>query len=129
VLELFPEQRLTVPVVPESKVKALAPVEVIVPAPANPKAVAEVVMVSSEATPVNAPAVETFNPPEEVTAKVPVELPIATLPVPVVAILTLEAPDVPKLVVPDEDKVVKAPVEGVVAPIAVELIPVAVVVK
>jgi hypothetical protein len=42
VLALFPVPRLTVPVVPESSVKALVPVEVIVPAPANPKAVAEV---------------------------------------------------------------------------------------
>ena len=54
---------------------------------------------------------------------------MATLPVPEVAIFTLEAPAVPRLVVPEEESVVKAPVEAVVAPIAVELIPVAVVLK
>src|SRR6267154_3116833 len=74
-------------------------------------------MVSSVATPVSAPVVETFNPPEEVSANVPVELPIATVPVPVVAIVTLDAPAVAKFVAPVELSVVKAPVPGVVEPI------------
>ena len=59
----------------------------------------------------------------------PVALPIATLPVLVVAIFTSAAPAVPRLVVPVEESVVKAPVEGVVAPIAVLLMPVAVTLK
>jgi hypothetical protein len=64
----------------------------------------------------------TFNPPEEVRAKVPVALPIDTVPVPVVAIVTLEAPAFAKSVVPVEVRVVNFPVEAVVAPIEVELI-------
>jgi hypothetical protein len=129
VLALFPVPKLTMPVVPESKVKAFAPVEVIVPAPAKPKAVAEVEMVSIEATPVNAPPVVTFSPPLDVNWKVPVALPILTFPVPVVAMLTFEAPDVARLVVPVEVKFVNVPAAAVVAPIAVLLIPVEVVLK
>jgi hypothetical protein len=61
VLALLPVPRFTVPVVPESKVKALTPVEVMVPAPAKPRAVAEVAIVSIEATPVNAPQLRHSN--------------------------------------------------------------------
>jgi len=74
-------------------------------------------------------AVVTFKPPEDVRPKVPVVLPIAVFPVPVVAMFTLDAPVVPKEVAPEEERVVNAPVDGVVAPMAVELIPVAVVLK
>lgn len=81
VLALFPVAKLTIPVVPESRVIAEEVVEDIVPAPAKVIAVAEVEMVSIEATPVNAPAVVTFKPPEEVKEKVPVALPMAVLPV------------------------------------------------
>ncbi len=80
----LPEPILQVEAAPPVRVRALAPVAATVPAPAKVKVVAEVVMVSSEATPVNAPAVETFSPPLDVNANVPVELPTATLPVPVV---------------------------------------------
>ena len=100
----------------------LAPVEEIVPAPAKVKAVAEVAIVSREATPVRVPPVVTFRPPDEVRAKVPVALPMATVPVPVVAMVTAEAPAVARLVAPLLDRVVKAPVEGVEAPMVVELI-------
>ena len=48
-------------------------------------------MVSMEATPVKAPPVVTFNPPVLVKAKVPLALPTAIFPVPVV----------PKLSIPD----------------------------
>ncbi|MDE1824741.1 MAG: hypothetical protein KGH74_05625, partial [Candidatus Micrarchaeota archaeon] len=48
------------------------------------RAVEEVVMVSREDTPVSAPRVVTFNPPDEARENVPVELPTATLPVLVV---------------------------------------------
>ena len=117
------------PVVPVSRVSEFAPVADIVPTPANVRSVAVTPIVSREITPVSAPSVETFNPPFEVTAKVPVALPIATFPVPVVAIFTSDAPEVPRFVVPVDERVVKAPVDGVVAPIAVLLIPVAVAVK
>jgi hypothetical protein len=66
---------------------------------------------------VTTPAVVTLKL-EEIKARVPPEFPIAVLPV-----------DEPRVVAPDEDRVVKAPVEVVVAPMAVELIPVEVVVK
>ena len=52
----------------------------------------------------------------------PVVLPIATVPVPVVAIVTLEAPVLARSVVPVEVKVVNLPVLAVVAPIGVEFI-------
>jgi hypothetical protein len=80
-------------------------------------------------TPVRAPRVETFRPPFDVNAKVPVALPRTIFPVPVVAIFTSDAPEVPRFVVPVDDKVVNAPVDGVVAPIAVLFIPVDVVLK
>lgn len=117
------------PVVPESRVIEEDVVEEIVPAPAKVKAVAEVAIVSIEATPVRAPPVVTFNPPLEASANVPVELPTVTFPVPVVAIVTLLAPAVAIFVAPVEDNVVNAPVDAVVAPIAVLFIPVAVVLK
>ena len=81
VFALFPVPKFTVPVVPESKVKADVVVDDIVPVPAKVKAVAEVPMVSIDATPVNAPPVVTFSPPEDVKAKVPVPFPIAVFPV------------------------------------------------
>jgi len=108
---------------PALKARVLAPVEEIVPAPAKVRAVAEVAMVSIEATPVRAPAVETFSPPEaEINWKVPVVLPMVVVPVPVVAIVTFEAPALAKSVAPVEVSVVNLPVEAVVAPIVVELI-------
>ena len=64
------------------------------------------------------PAVDTLKL-EPITWKVPVALPIV--------VLTPE-PEA-KVVVPVDDKVVNAPVEAVVAPIAVLLIPVDVVLK
>ena len=81
VLALFPVPRFTVPVVPESTVKAVTVVDEIVPAPANVRLVAFTPIVSIEATPVSAPPVVTFNPPFEVKAKVPVALPIEVFPV------------------------------------------------
>ena len=100
----------------------------MVPAPAKVKAEEVTPIVSTEATPVRAPPVVTFNP-LLVNARVPVPFPMATFPDPAVSMFTLTAPVVPRLVVPVEVKVVKAPVEAVVAPMAVELIPVPVVVK
>lgn len=129
VLELFPVPKLTVPVVPESSVRSFAPVVKIEPAPAKVRSVAVTPIVSSEITPDRAPRVVTFNPPFDVRANVPVALPIVIFPVPVVAIFTSEAPNVPRFVVPDDERVVNAPVDGVVAPIAVLFIPVAVVLK
>ena len=109
--------RLRAPVAPPLKAKVLAPVEAMVPAPAKVRAVALVAIVSSEATPLKAPPVETLSPPALVRAKLPVALPIATVPVPVVAMVTLEAPAVAKFVTPLELRVVKAPVPGVPEPI------------
>jgi hypothetical protein len=86
-------------------------------------------MVSREATPVRAPEVETFRPPDEVRAKLPVALPMATVPLPVVAMVTLEAPALARSVAPVEVRVVNLPEAAVVAPIWVALIPVAVVLK
>ena len=59
-----------------------------VPPLAKVKAVAETAMVSMDATPVKAPPVVTFSPPLLVKAKVPVALPMAVFPVPVVLMLT-----------------------------------------
>lgn len=56
--------RFKTPEAPPSKLSAFAPVEETAPAPAKVKAVAEVAIVSIEATPVSAPAVETFSPVE-----------------------------------------------------------------
>lgn len=75
------------------------------------------------------PAVFTDHVPSPVNANVPVLLPIATFPVPAVAIFTSLAPVVAMLVVPVEVSVVNLPVEAVVAPIAVVFIPVEVVFK
>jgi len=120
---------LTCPVVPASKARLVpAPVETA-PAPTKPRAVAETEMVSMEATPVRAPAVLALRPPLEISCKVPVALPMVVLPVPVVAILTAETPAVPRLVMPEEVRVVKAPVLAMVAPTAVLLMPVVVVLK
>jgi len=58
VFALLPVATLTVPVVPESIVKA--PALVIVPFPANPNAVAETEMVSSEETEESAPLLITM---------------------------------------------------------------------
>src|SRR3989338_2056023 len=80
---------LTAPEVPASKASAEVPPAATDPAPAKVKAVAEVAMVSIEATPVKAPPVVTFNPPADVKANVPVALPITISPV-----------EVPRLVVP-----------------------------
>jgi hypothetical protein len=51
---------------------------------------------------------------EPVRAKVPVVLPIPTVPVPVVAMVTFEAPVVAKLVVPVEVRLVNDPAAAVV---------------
>jgi hypothetical protein len=125
---LLPSPTYTDPVVPESSVaepvdpevkERFAPVPVVIlPAPLNPREVALVEIVSSEETPVSAPPVETFNPPLLITWNVPLELPMVVFPL-------LEA----KVVVPVDDNVVNAPVEALVAPIAVLLIPVLVVLK
>ncbi len=128
IFELAPVPRLTVPVVPESRVSAFEPVDAIVPFAAKVSPVPEVVMVSSDMTPDSAPPVVTLNP-VDVKERLPLELPTATFPVPVVATFTSDAPDVPRFVVPLDDNVVNAPVDGVAKPIAVELIPVDVVVK
>lgn len=80
---VVPESTVTAPVVPEVKAKALPAADVIEPVPAKPSAVAEVEMVSMEATPVKAPPVVTFRPPLEAIAKVPVVLPMVILLVPV----------------------------------------------
>ena len=121
VLALFPVPKLTLPVAPESNVIAETVVEEIVPAPAKVKAVAETEIVSIEATPVKAPPVVTFNPPFEVTAKVPVGLPITTFPV---EVPTLVAPDPEefklRLVAPVKVKVVADKAE-VVPPVAEKL--------
>ena len=109
--------KFNAPEAPPSTFIALAPVEVTVPAPANVNAVAETPTVSIDTIPVNAPLVVTFSPPLDVKANVPVAFPIEVFPVPVVAMLTLLAPLVPKFVNPVEDKVVKAPVFGVPEPI------------
>lgn len=114
--------RLRAAVAPAVSARALAPVELMVPAPAKVRAVALVAIVSIEATPVKAPPVVTFRPPDEVKANVPVALPMATVPVPVVAMVTLEAPALARSVTPVEVRVVNLPVEAVVAPIVVELI-------
>lgn len=81
---LVPVPKFTIPVVPESSVSAFAPAEVILPAPANPNAVADTEIVSTEATPVSAPAAVTFNPPFDVKANVPDAFPSERLLVPVV---------------------------------------------
>jgi hypothetical protein len=118
VFALLPVPKLTLPVVPESSVNAEEVVDLIVPAPAKVNPVAEVAIVSIEATPVKAPPVETFNPPVLMTWNVPLELPMTVLPE-VVA----------RFVAPVEVKAVNVPTAAVVAPIAVLLIPVDVVVK
>jgi hypothetical protein len=119
VLELLPVPKFTVPEVPESIFMAFAPVELIVASFAKTKEVGETRIVFIEATPVKAPAVVILSPPFEINENVPVALPIAVLPVPVVAILTLDAPTVARLVIPSEDSVVNAPVDAPSVPIAV----------
>ena len=64
VLAATPVPIRTEPVVPESRVKVFAPVVVNDPAPAKVKPVADVEIVSIDATPVNAPPELTFNPDE-----------------------------------------------------------------
>lgn len=76
---------------------------------------------SIEATPVKAPAVETFNPPFEVRANVPVALPITTLPVEVPMLVAPEPVVFKfKLVVPVM-LVVVAEIAEVVPPVAEKL--------
>lgn len=108
VFALLPVARLTVPVVPVSKVTAPVVPEVsesavpaplvMAPVPAKPSEVAEVEIVSIEATPVSAPPVVTFKPPLDARAKVPVALPMVMLFVPVPSDtaplpLSVKAPD------------------------------------
>ena len=113
--------RFRAPLAPPFRLRALAPVELMVPAPAKVRAVALVAIVSSEATPVRAPAVETFRPPELVRAKVPVALPMATEPVLVeVAMLVLPAPELLRL--SGAPRIVTVPV---VLPILLPAVPVA----
>src|SRR5512143_1767156 len=71
----------TRPVVPASSVRLVPAPVVIAPVPANPKAVADVAMVSMDETPVNAPPV-TLRPVDE-RENVPVPLPMVTFPLPV----------------------------------------------
>ena len=96
---LVPESTVTAPVVPEVNDRSVPAAEVMPPRPANPRAVAEVEMVSIEATPVKAPPVVTFKPPFEVRAKVPVALPTAVFPVPEVLMLTVAASVAPAVAV------------------------------
>jgi len=117
IFALFPVPKLTVPVVPESKVIPEVVVEDIVPAPAKVNAVALVVIVSIEATPVKAPAVVTFRPPLDVKAKVPEELPIAVFEVPDVFIFAVP----PDTVSPAEP--VNNPAEVIVPLPLVEIFP------
>ena len=125
------EPMLISPVVPASRLMAVAAVdtEMVGAVPVKVRAVEDVLMVSRLATPVRAPPVETLSPPLEMSWKVPVAFPMVVAPVPVVAMLTADAPAVARLVMPLDERVVKAPVEVVVAPMAVALIPVAVVLK
>ncbi len=113
---LVPESTETAPVEPEVKDKAVPAPEVMAPEPAKPKLVAEVEMVSNEATPVKAPPVETFKP-VELRAKVPVALPILVLLVPVVLMLAVP----PETVKPAEP--VKRPAEVMVPEPEVEMLP------
>src|SRR6266702_1118031 len=102
------------------------------PTPANPKLVAEVVMVSKEATPDTAPPVVTFNPPLEVNANVPVPLPIAVLAVPDVLILAAPTTVNPpfavrspvEVKVPAPVRLAPAAVKAVVPPGARRMLPV-----
>lgn len=98
VLALLPVPRFTAPVVPESRVMAEVVVDLIVPSAAKVKALAEVAIVSIEATPVKAPVVDTLSPPLEAIASVPVVLPRVTLLVPVPR---ATAPEPFKVNVPD----------------------------
>ena len=66
--------------------------------------------------------------PAPLAARVNVEPVIEAAPVVFPAVNVEAAPDA-KVVLPEEERVVKAAVDGVVAPIAVELMPVAVVLK
>lgn len=122
----FPIDTDVAPLVPRFSAAAVVS---RVPVPANVNAVADVVMVSSDVTPVSAPPVVTFSPPLDVKAKVPVELPMVVFPVPVVAIVTLLAPALARSVAPVDVNVVNFPVDAVDVPIAVLFIPVAVVLK
>lgn len=125
---VVPESTVTAPVVSEVSVISAPAPEVIVPAPAKAISTSDTAIVSREATPVRSPVVVIFRP-DDVSANDPVALPTATLPVPAVAILTSDAPVVPRLVAPCEVSVVNTAVDGVVAPMAVLLIPVEVVLK
>lgn len=117
VFELLPVPRFNAPVVPESRVRAEEVVEAIVPAPAKVKLVAEVAIVSIEATPVKAPPVVTFSPAFEVNAKVPVAFPIAVFAVPVVLIEAVP----PETVIPAEP--VNNPADVIVPEPVVEILP------
>jgi hypothetical protein len=93
-IRIFPVEvpfKFNAPDDPPSRLKALAPVEVTVPAAAKVNAVADTPTVSIEATPVRAPAVVTLSPPFDVSAKVPVEFPIAVFPVEAVFKLSVGA--------------------------------------
>jgi hypothetical protein len=118
VLELLEVPKLRLPVVPESMVRALLPVLLNVPPAAKAISVAEKEMVSMEDTPVNAPAVVTFNPVDD-SWNCPVALPM----------VVLDPADEERVVLPDDERVVNEAVEGVVVPIAVELMPVSVTLK
>ncbi len=61
VFPVFPVPRLTSPFVPESSDREVPAPVVIDPLPTNPNELAVVLMVSSEITPSNAPAVETVK--------------------------------------------------------------------
>jgi hypothetical protein len=112
-LAFDPVPKLTSPVDPESRVKAELVVLEIVPAPAKVKAVAEVEIVSIEATPVKAPPLETFKPVEAivklslaepkaivsaVVSLLPILMVLPAVPVPILIVLALLP--VPKLSAP-----------------------------
>lgn len=109
VLAFAPVPTFTVPVVPESIVMAFVVFDVIDPAPAKDSVVAVTPIVSIEATPVKAPPVVTFNPPEDVRAKVPVAFPIAVFPVEAVFKLSVGA----VIAAVPEDSVCVSPVSPV----------------
>jgi len=81
---LLSEERIVLPVPFGAMVKLLLFPVLMVPAFANVRLVALTPIVSIDATPVSAPPVDTFKPPFDVSANVPVLLPILTFPVLVV---------------------------------------------
>ena len=116
ILTVLPALPVAILIVRPSRLRAVRPFVPRVPPEAKVILVGVVAIVLIELTPERLPAFVTFRP-VDVREKSPIALPIVTFPA------------VPRLVSPDEVKVVNAAVDGVVAPIAVLLIPVAVAAK